>query len=261
MWKSLFAAASMMLAVAFAALPAAAQPADAKPTIVLVHGAFADSSSWAPVIERLKAHGFRVRAAANQLRSLSSDTDSVAALLKTIKGPVVLVGHSYGGMVISSAAKAGDVRALVYVAAFAPETGESALALTGKFPGSQIGDAIAPAPIAGGVDLYIQREKFHDVFAQDVGELRAGLMWETQRPATQAALSDGAGGDAAWKSIPSWFVYGDSDHCIPPAAHAFMAARAKAKDTVVVKGASHVVMLSHPDEVAKVIEAAAASVH
>jgi pimeloyl-ACP methyl ester carboxylesterase len=249
----------MMLAVAFAAVPAAAQ-SEAKPTIVLVHGAFADSSSWMPVIERLKAHGFRVRAAANQLRSLSGDTDSVAALLKTIKGPVVLVGHSYGGMVISSAAKAGDVRALVYVAAFAPETGESALGLTGKFPGSLIGDAIAPAPMAGGVDLYIQREKFHAVFAQDLGELRAGLMWETQRPATQAALSDGAG-EPAWKSIPSWFVYGDSDHCIPPAAHAFMAERAKAKDSVVVKGASHVVMLSHPDEVAKVIEAAAASVH
>src|ERR1700761_9181028 len=141
MWKSLLAAAALMLATAFGALPAAAQTTDAKPTIVLVHGAFADSSSWMPVIERLKADGFRVRAASNQLRTLGGDTDSVAALLKTIKGPVVLVGHSYGGMVISGAAKAGDVRALVYVAAFAPEAGESGLSLSGKFPGSLLGDA------------------------------------------------------------------------------------------------------------------------
>jgi pimeloyl-ACP methyl ester carboxylesterase len=158
----------------------------------------------------------------------------------------VLVGHSYGGNVISAAASdRANVKALVYVAAFAPQKGESAAELAGKFPGSTLGPTLA-APVAladGGKDLYIQQDKFHDQFAADV-------------PAGEAALNEKAGA-AAWTAIPSWFVYGDQDRNIPPQALAFMAQRAKAKDVEVVSGASHVVMVSHPEAVARSIEKAA----
>src|SRR6516225_6466343 len=236
---------------------ATAQPA--KPTIVLVHGAFADSSSWYGVIAILERDGYSVLAAANPLRSVKGDADTVRALLASIRTPVVLVGHSYGGMVISNAANGqANVKALVFVAAFAPEAGENAGDLNSKFPGSLVGSALAPpVPLpGGGHDLYVQQEKFHEAFAPDVPADAARLAAAAQRPVTDIAFGEPAT-EPAWKTISSWFVYGDHDTAIPPKLHAFMAERARARATSVVVGASHVVMISHADAVAKVIEDAA----
>ncbi|NUT79908.1 MULTISPECIES: alpha/beta fold hydrolase [Pseudomonas] len=232
-----------------------------KPTVVLVHGAFADASSWNGVARILEKDGYTVVAAANPLRSVKSDGAAVSALLTSIKSPVVLVGHSYGGNVISEAANDhANVKALVYVSAFAPEAGETVAGLAGKFPGSTLGPTLAaPVPLAdGGKDLYIQQDKFHDQFAADVPAGEAALMAATQRPVTQAALNEQAG-PPAWKHIASWFIYGDKDKNIPPQAMAFMAQRAEAKAVKVVKGASHVVMVSNPEPVARLIETAAAA--
>ncbi|MBT2370425.1 alpha/beta fold hydrolase [Pseudomonas fluorescens] len=230
-----------------------------KPTVVLVHGAFADASSWNGVVKILEKDGYTVVAAANPLRSVKSDGAAVSALLASIKSPVVLVGHSYGGNVISEAANdRANVKALVYVSAFAPEAGETVAGLAGKFPGSTLGPTLA-APVAlaeGGNDLYIQQDKFHDQFAADVPAAQAALMAATQRPVTEAALNEQSG-VPAWKHIPSWYIYGDKDKNIPPQTMAFMAKRAEARDVEVVKGASHVVMVSHPEPVARLIEKAA----
>ncbi len=230
-----------------------------KPTIVLVHGAFAESSSWDGVIDRLSKDGFRVVAAANPLRGVQRDAGDLAALLKSIEGPVVLVGHSYGGMLISApAVQTAKVRALVYVAAFLPDAGETALGLSGKFPGSSLGSTLAPAVALpdGGQDLYIEQKRFPAQFAADVPLAMAKRMAATQRPITQAALAEPAGAPG-WRSIPSWSIYGSADLNIPAAAHAFMADRAKARRAVRISGASHVVMVSHPAEVAALIEEAA----
>ncbi|MER9445536.1 alpha/beta hydrolase [Mesorhizobium sp. M0340] len=236
-----------------------AQAQPDKPTIVLVHGAFADSSSWNGVVEILEKDGFSVVAAANPLRGVRSDGDYVAGVLSSIESLVVLVGHSYGGSVISDAADGhANVKALVYVAAFAPEAGETAAQLAGKFPGSTLGPTLAP-PVAlsgGGKDLYIQQDKFHDQFAADAPEAQARLMAATQRPIAEAARNE-AQAKAAWKSIPSWFIYGDADKNIPPRASAYMAKRAHARETIAIKGASHVVMVSNPGPVARLIENAA----
>ncbi|MBD1916467.1 MULTISPECIES: alpha/beta hydrolase [Cyanophyceae] len=232
---------------------------DIKPTIVLVHGAFAESSSWNGVLTQLHEKGYSTVAVANPLRGVKSDADYVANVLKSIEGPTVLVGHSYGGAVITNAVNDNDnVKALVYVAAFAPDTGETAVELSGRYPGSTLGPALAP-PVAtpdGGKDLYIQQDKFHAQFAADVPDAAAQLMASTQRPITEAALNE-ASSTPAWQSIPSWFIYGDRDLNIPEAALSFMAERANSKETVVVSGASHVVMVSHPDAVASLIEHAA----
>ncbi|MBC3776406.1 alpha/beta hydrolase [Pseudomonas sp. SWRI99] len=237
----------------------AAFAAQDKPTVVLVHGAFADSSSWNGVVKILEKDGYPVIAAANPLRSVKSDAQSVADVLASVKTPVVLVGHSYGGPVISAAAYGNaNVKALVYVAAFAPEAGETAAELSGRFPGGTLGPTLA-APVAladGGKDLYIQQDKFHAQFAADVSPADAKLMAATQRPVTVAALNEAAT-EPAWKTVPSYFVYGDQDKNIPAQALAFMAERAHAKKTVVVKGASHVVMVSNPNVVANLIETAA----
>ena len=205
--------------------------AEQKPTIVLVHGAFAESNSWDGVINGLQKDGYRVIGAANPLRGVSNDADYISSIVGGIKGPIVLVGHSYGGSVIPGAANGhSNVRGLVYVAAFAPEAGESAAALSGKFPGSTLAPTLAP-PVEltdGRKDLYIDQEKFHDQFAADVPVEQANLMAAGQRPIKDSALSEPAG-QPAWKSIPSWFVYGDNDKNIPPAAQAWMADRAKSR--------------------------------
>jgi pimeloyl-ACP methyl ester carboxylesterase len=251
---------ALALALSATLIGSFANAAD-RPTIVLVHGAFADSSSWNGVIKILESDGYPVVAAANPLRSVQGDAQYVASIVKNIPSPVVLVGHSYGGLVISAAASGqANVKSLVYVAAFAPETGESAVGLSGKFPGSTLGPTLAP-PVTlpdGGKDLYIQQDKFPEQFAADVAKKEARLMAATQRPITEAALNDPAG-EPAWKTTPAWFVYGDKDKNIPPQSLGFMAERAKSKQTVVVNGASHVVMISHPREVAEIIEKAATS--
>jgi pimeloyl-ACP methyl ester carboxylesterase len=258
--RRLVLAGGLALAASLLAPAAQAQSA-AKPTVVLVHGAFADSSSWNGVVAALQHDGYTVVAAPDTLRGVRTDADVVAAVVKGITGPVVLVGHSYGGSVISEAAEgAANVTALVYVAAFAPEAGETALALTGEFPGSTLGPTLAPpVPLSGGgKDLYIQQARFPAQFAADVPEAQARLMAAGQRPVAEAALSETSTAPA-WKHLPSWFVYGDADRNIPPAAMRFMAQRAGARETLVVKGASHVVMVSHPVQVARLIERAAAT--
>lgn len=230
-----------------------------KPTVVLVHGAFADSSSWDGVIRILQKDGYKVIAAANPLRGVKSDATMVSDLLSTLPSPVVLVGHSYGGSVISEAANGHEnVKALVYVAAFAPEAGETAAGLSGKFPGSTLGPALAPpvSSASGGKDLYIDQGKFHAQFAADVPALAASTMAVGQRPIAEAALNEPSQ-KPAWKDIPAWFVYGDLDKNIPAQALGFMAERAHSRQTVVVKGASHVVMVSNPAKVAALIESAA----
>jgi pimeloyl-ACP methyl ester carboxylesterase len=253
---------SARLLVAIAGLLAFAKAglaADVKPTIVLVHGAMADNSSWSGVMPLLSKDGYRVIAVADPLRSLSGDASYVNSVVKTIDGPVVLVGHSYGGSVISGAADGvKSVRALVYVAAFAPEKGESAFGLIGKFPGSELGNALAqPILLADGThDLSIDPAKFASPFAADLSDTQVKAMAATQRPVNEKALKEEAG-KAAWKSVPSYFIYGSLDKSIPPALHDFMAKRANAKDIVVVPDASHAILLSHPEKVAAIIEEAA----
>ncbi|WP_077034333.1 alpha/beta fold hydrolase [Pelomonas sp. KK5] len=253
-------AIAFSLLAATATLPSFAKETAAadKPTIVLVHGAFADASSWNGVIGELRDKGYPVVAIANPLRSLSGDARYTASILDRIPGPIVLVGHSYGGSVISNAALGKDrIKALVFVSAFAPESGESVAALAGKFPGSTLGDALAapvPAP-EGGVDLYIEQDRFRAQFAADVNAKAARLMAVGQRPIAEGALQEPSGG-SAWKAIPSYFIYGSDDRNIPPAAMAWMAERAHAKAAVVVAHASHVPMVSHAHEVAALIEAA-----
>ena len=249
-------AATVVIATALLSDTAIAQPV--KPTIVLVHGAFADSSSWNGVIINLQKDGYKTVAVANPLRSVSNDARLVSDVVGSIEGPVVLVGHSYGGQIISNAANGhNNVRSLVYVAAFAPYSGESASDLAGKFPGGTLGEALA-APVKltdGGVDLYIDQTKFRNQFAHDVAPEASALMAVGQRPITEAALTDKSG-EPAWKTLPSYFVYGDSDKNIPAKALAFMAERAGSRRTVVVEGASHVVMVSHSKVVTDLIEEA-----
>jgi pimeloyl-ACP methyl ester carboxylesterase len=253
------------LAMAAALAAAGGAPAEtvvprAKPTIVLVHGAFADASSWNGVISRLERDGFKVIAAANPLRGVASDAAAVSALVRAEPGPVVLVGHSYGGPVITEVANgATNVKALVYVAGFLPEPGESSLTLSGKFPGSTLPGALSPVPLpGGGRDLYVQPAKFHAQFAADVPAARAMLMAATQRPVTEAALAEPSGA-AAWKRLPSYVIYGSADRNIPASVMGFMAERARARKTVVLNGASHALMVSQPDKVADLIEDAAAA--
>ncbi|MEV5840357.1 alpha/beta hydrolase [Streptomyces sp. NPDC051985] len=233
-----------------------------KPTVVLVHGAFADATSWNGVIKKLRHDGYPVVAVANPLRSLSGDSAYLKDVLAGIDGPVVLAGHSYGGSVISNAAT-GDknVKALVYLAAFLPEKGESAIDLSGKFPGSTLGDALRSVPFTNadgsqGTDLYIQDDKFRHQFAADVPRDRTDLMAVTQRPVTNAALAEGAA-EPAWKTIPSWALVATQDLNIPRRAQEFMAERAHAHVTEV--RSSHAVSVSQPGKVTDVIEDAARS--
>lgn len=228
-------------------------------TVILVHGAFADSASWNGVVPRLQAEGLRVVSVANPLRSLHGDAAYLGHLVDSVPGPVVLVGHSYGGAVITNAATGRDnVKALVYVAAFVPDEGETALALAGRFPGGTLGEALAPpVPLGdGGKDLYIQQAKFHHQFAADVPEATAILMAATQRPIAEAALTQ-ASGAPAWKHLPTWSIHGTADRNIPPAAMRFMSERAGVRWMIEVEDASHVVMVSHPDKVAALIIEAA----
>ena len=250
--------------VAMFSTPAAlAGPRDrsdsARPTVVLVHGAFAGSSSWNGVITDLRKDGYPVIAAANPLRSVKGDAVYISDLVASIKGPVVLVGHSYGGAVISAAAAGrSNVKALVFVAGYAPDVGESGVSLGMQFPTGTLSETLAPpVPLADGSnDLYIENSRFWKQFAADVPEAEAMGMAATQRPVTQSALAEPAA-SLSWRTIPSWFMWGSLDRNIPAALHAFMAKRAKAREAIEVPGASHVVMISHPHDVSALIERAA----
>ena len=227
-----------------------------KPTIVLVHGAFAESSSWDAVIDPLLDAGHPVIAAANPLRSLAADAAAVADVVRSVDGPVVLVAHSYGGMVISNVpADAGEIVGLVYANGFAPEPGENCFQLAGMFPGSMLGEETArPVPRSDGTtDLYIAPDSFHDVFCQDVPASQAALMAITQRPATQEALTEASGERPLWREVPSWFLIGEDDRIIPAQLQRYMAERAGARRTIEIPGASHAITVSRPEETAQLI--------
>jgi pimeloyl-ACP methyl ester carboxylesterase len=233
-----------------------------KPTIVLVHGAFAESASWNKVIDSLSGTGHPVIAAANPLRCLAADAAAVGDLVRTVDGPVVLVGHSYGGMVISNVpADAGQITGLVYVCAFAPEPGDTCFALASRFPGSTLGEAVRPVPLSDGrTDLYIAAERFHAQFCADLPAAEAARMAATQRPVSQEALTEPSGARPLWREVPSRFVIGEQDRNIPPALQRFMAERAHARRVLEIPGASHAAAVSHPKATAEVIlEAAAVS--
>lgn len=233
-----------------------------RPTVVLVHGAFAESSSWNGVISRLQAEGLTVIAAANPLRSLDGDAAFVRSILTSIDGPVVAVGHSYGGAVISNAAvDVASVEALVYVAAFAPEAGETIGELSGRFPGSTLGETLHRVELTDGTtDVYIRQELFRRQFADDLAEEQTRLDAAAQRPLNTQALN-GRASDPAWRTRPSWFVFGSADRNIPVEAHRFMAGRAHAVEVVEIDGASHALPASQPDSVAEMIIRAARTAH
>jgi pimeloyl-ACP methyl ester carboxylesterase len=230
-----------------------------QPTIILVHGAFAESASWNSVIDRLQEAGHPVIAAANPLRSVTADAAAVSDLVRTVDGPVVLVGHSYGGMVISNVARdSGDIIGLVYVAAFAPETGEDCVTLSSQFPGSTLAEALQPTPHTDGTtDLTIRPDVYRSQFCADVAAPEAARMAATQRPCTQEALTEPSGSRPLWKELPSFFVFGTEDRNVPTALQHFMADRAAAHGTIEVPGASHAISVSQPDATAQLILTAA----
>ncbi|MEV5572077.1 alpha/beta hydrolase [Spirillospora sp. NPDC052269] len=226
------------------------------PVVVLVHGAFAESASWNRVIRRLNDHGTTAVAVANPLRNLTGDAAYLRDVISGIGRPVVLVGHSYAGMVITQASAGNPaVRSLVYVAAFAPEPGESAFQLSGRFEGSTLADALVAYPVAsGGNEFRIADEKFHRQFCADLDDDEAALMAATQRPVTERALTDGLGvSEPGWRAKPSWWVFGAEDRNIPAEAVRFMAKRASSLGTREVAGASHAVAASRPDAVVSTI--------
>jgi pimeloyl-ACP methyl ester carboxylesterase len=231
-----------------------------KPTIILVHGAFAESASWDGVIDPLHDAGHTVIAAANPLRGLSQDAEMVGDLVRSVEGPVLLVAHSYGGMVISNVDPgAGDIVGLVYVGAFAPAAGENAIGLSEKFPGGTLGQALEANPRTDGTtDLTIAQDRFHEQFCADLPTAVATGMARTQRPVTQEALSAGSG-EPLWKDLPSWFLFGEEDRNIPAELQRFMADRAGALRVIGIDGGSHAIGVSNPEVTAElVLEAATA---
>jgi pimeloyl-ACP methyl ester carboxylesterase len=239
----------------------ASRPTTPKPTIVLVHGAFADASGWTDVIVRLQKKGYDVIAPANLLRGVAIDTQYLRDFLATIEGPVVLVGHSYGGFVMTNAAVGvANVEALVYIASFAPDVDETVGSISASAPGSELGpDSLTIRPYTKpdgtpSLEGYITPARYHDVFAADVDRTKAASYAASQRPADLSILSEPSG-EPAWKTIPSWTMVAKQDHVIPPGAQEFMAQRAHA--TTVKINASHSVAVSHPRAVADfIIEAA-----
>ena len=226
-----------------------------KPAIVLVHGAWADASCWNGVIAQLQP-GYTVYAPPNPLRGLASDAATIAAFVKSVSGPVVLVGHSYGGSVISVASPSTpNVTALVYVDAFAPDEGESCLSILGSDPPPPE-DLFTPVPFAtgGDADLYFTPKYYGPVFASDVPSATAALLAVTQRPLTASALNEKAPAAEGWKTLPSWYVVGDADLVIPPPVQLRMAERAKA--TITHVDGSHPSMIVHPEATVSAIAAA-----
>ncbi|MGC4772156.1 alpha/beta fold hydrolase [Micromonospora sp. DT44] len=252
------AAAAAGAALGAPAAQAHPRPANQpKPTVVLVHGAFADASGWNDVATRLIRDGYPVIAPANPLRSVTSDSAYLASVLATLSGPIVLAAHSYGGIVATNAATGNpNVKALVYVAAFAPDQGETLLGLQTKYPGSKLNEAALDfRPYeAGLVDGYIKRQFFREVFAADVPKATAELMWTGQRPADARTLGEPSG-VPAWKNIPSWYLVARNDQVLPAEAQRFMAERAGAQVREV--NASHVAMMSQPIAAAELIKRAA----
>jgi pimeloyl-ACP methyl ester carboxylesterase len=235
---------------------------EATPTVVLVHGAFADASSWSGVIERLQAKGVPVTAPANPLRGIAADSAYVAAVLGQIEGPVIAVGHSYGGAVITNAATdANNVVGLVYVAAFAPDEGETLGAAEAGSKDSVLNSALVPRqyPTANGgsaTEFSIDPAKARDAFAGDLSDQQAALIAATQRPVAESAFSE-PNGPPAWKHLPSWAVVATGDRAAGTDVVRSMAERAGA--TITEIEGSHVIMISQPQAVTDVILRAVAA--
>ena len=230
-----------------------------KPTVILVHGAYADSTSWNDVVYPLLVAGHRVIAWANPLRGVSTDAAALTSVVRTVEGPVLMVGHSYGGAVITNVpAEAADVVGLVYVAGFALAPGESCGDASSLVPGSTLAETLERVPLSdGAIDTYIAQDRFHHQFSADLPDQQAAIMAVTQRPVTEGALFEPSGEAPLWRSVSSWFIFGELDHNIPAGAHHKMAERASALESVEVPGASHVVGMSHAAETAQMILAAA----
>ena len=251
-----------LVLIALAALPVAAGLGNShtgdgsvKPSVVLVHGAFADGSSWRNVIRILIREGFFVTAVQIAENSLADDIATTQRVLDAQKGPVILVGHSYGGAVITGAAVGhSNVKALVYVSAFAPDKNEPIGALLGRFPPTLLATALVPD--AAGF-LYINRTLFREVFAADVNSVDADIMAATQRPINSAIFGQSVT-EAAWKTIPSWFLVTTKDNAVNPDLQRFEAQRMHA--TTVEFNGSHATIVSHPEVVTDLIEEAAQSV-
>jgi pimeloyl-ACP methyl ester carboxylesterase len=243
--------------------PANAASKAPRPTVVLVHGAFADASSWSGVATRLIHSGYPVIAPAIPMRDLAQDAAYLSSVLATIDGPIILVGHSYGGAVITDAATGNPkVKALVYIAGFALDNGESLADISGAYTNSDLGTNLQTRqyPLAdgsSGTDLYINPVVFRDVFARDVATATTAVMAVTQRPLSLAAFASSSS-VPAWQTIPTWYMVATKDRAIDPAAERFMASRASAH-TLEVKS-SHAVLVSHPNTVAGFIASAADAV-
>jgi pimeloyl-ACP methyl ester carboxylesterase len=229
-----------------------------KPTVVLEHGAWADASSWSKVIAQLQEDGFTVDAPPNPLRGVPYDTSYLTNFLSTIPGPVVLVGHSYGGFVTTNAATGNaNVKALVYVDAFIPDQGDTLASLTGTgscLGGNALNFVPYPGGPAGDVDVYIKQSVVPGCFASGLPPSQAAVIAATQRPLAASTFGEPSG-TPAWKTIPSWAVIGTADKVLPPAQQTFMAQRAGAHITHVDAG--HLSMIADPEAVAQVIEQAA----
>jgi pimeloyl-ACP methyl ester carboxylesterase len=229
------------------------------PTVVLVHGAFADGSSWAKVIDRLRARGVEALAVSNPLRGLAHDGDYVASVVNGIDGPVVLVGHSYGGPVITHAAsKTPNTKALVYVASFGIDKGQSALSSVEGFPPVELNTSLVPQQFPDGdgsdTEFTIRRDAFPSVFAADLPAEVTATAAVSQRPVAARALGEPLSVEPAWKSLPSWFVVATADNAINPDSQ--RAAAGRLGSTTVEVEASHAIALSRPDEVADLVLAA-----
>ncbi|MER7983855.1 alpha/beta hydrolase [Streptomyces sp. NPDC095817] len=255
--------ASLLSLLTFSLAPSASAEQSSqhrKPTVVLVHGAFADASGWNGVVKRLLNDGYKVVAPANPLRGLPQDAAYIASVLNNVKGPVVLVGHSYGGAVITQAAAGDpDVKALVYIAAFMPDQGEVLGQLAARSQDSELQPTLRPAPFTNadgstGIELTIDPAQFHRVFAADLPKSQTRIMAAEQRPISASAFED-APTAAAWHTIPSWALVAKQDKAIGTDLERFEARRA-GSHTVQVNG-SHVVMISHPDVVTRLVESAA----
>jgi pimeloyl-ACP methyl ester carboxylesterase len=236
-------------------------PRSAQPTVVLVHGAFADASGFGGIITELSAWGYQVLAPPNPLRSLAGDAATVSAVVNAIEGPVVLIGHSYGGAVITQAsAQASNVVGLVYLAGFSVDAGESCASVQAPFPASMLAATAVPtsydAPgAAGGPDLYISQDGFHETFCADSPAELARIMYATQRPLAAAAFGENATA-AGWKTIPSWYQLSRHDNAISPKAQEFMSARMNSV-TEEIDG-SHTAFIAQPERTVAFIKKALA---
>ncbi|WP_066947246.1 alpha/beta fold hydrolase [Streptomyces lushanensis] len=234
----------------------------ARPTIVLVHGAFADASSWREIVPLLQSEGHHVMAPANPLRGPAADTAYLAGVLRSVEGPVVLVGHSYAGAVISGAAVGNpQVKALVYINALVPDTGELLSVLTDRFPGSELTSALTPVPFTGpdgsvGTDLYVKPELYRPVLAASLPPTTTAVLAASQRPIDARAFSE-ATGPVAWRTVPSWALVSRQDRAVPPELERFEARRARSHTLEI--DSPHLAMLAHPKAVTDLILDAAGS--